>query len=46
MIERATTHMPDKLEIFARSQWPGWDVFGNQVENSIEINYETTHPSK
>lgn len=26
-----------RLELFARRQWPGWDVFGNQVENSIEL---------
>lgn len=26
-----------RLEMFARSQRPGWDVFGNQVENSIQI---------
>lgn len=35
MIERATKHMPDKLEMFARRASRGWDVFGNQVENSI-----------
>ncbi|WP_217358049.1 MT-A70 family methyltransferase [Alteromonas pelagimontana] len=27
-----------RLEMFARTQTPGWDVFGNQVDNSIEIN--------
>jgi N6-adenosine-specific RNA methylase IME4 len=37
LIERATLHMPNKLELFARSKWPNWDVFGNQVENSITI---------
>lgn len=26
-----------KLELFARKETPGWDVFGNQVENSIEL---------
>lgn len=26
-----------RLEMFARQQTPGWDVFGNEVENSIEI---------
>jgi N6-adenosine-specific RNA methylase IME4 len=25
------------LELFAREQRAGWDVFGNQVENSIEL---------
>lgn len=28
---------PDRLELFARRQQPGWDVFGNQVEDSINI---------
>ena len=27
-----------RLEMFARSSANGWDVFGNEVENSIEIN--------
>jgi N6-adenosine-specific RNA methylase IME4 len=26
-----------KLEMFARQKTPGWDVFGNQVEDSIAI---------
>lgn len=26
-----------RLEMFARQQTDGWDVFGNEVENSIEI---------
>ena len=26
------------LELFAREQRPGWDVFGNEVENSIILN--------
>lgn len=37
LIERATVHMPDKLEMFAREHHEGWDVFGNEVENSIEL---------
>lgn len=37
LVERATPHLPNKLEMFARSKWPGWDVFGNQVENSIKL---------
>lgn len=38
MIERATPHLPDKLEMFARgTPASGWDVFGNEVENSIEL---------
>lgn len=27
----------NRLEMFAREHRPGWDVFGNQVTNSIEI---------
>lgn len=26
-----------RLEMFAREHWAGWDVFGDQVENSIKI---------
>lgn len=37
LIERATVHMPDKLEMFARVESPGWEVFGNEVDNSIKI---------
>lgn len=29
-----------RIELFARNQTPGWDVFGNQVENSIKIAEE------
>ena len=27
-----------KLELFARNQFEDWDVFGNEVENSIELS--------
>jgi N6-adenosine-specific RNA methylase IME4 len=37
LIERSTLHMPNKLELFARKESPGWDVFGNEVENSIQL---------
>ena len=39
LIERATAKMPErnKLELFARSETDGWDVFGNEVENSITL---------
>lgn len=37
LIERATLHLPDKLEMFARHESLGWHVFGNQVTNSISI---------
>lgn len=37
LIERAIVKMesPEKLELFARHETGGWDVFGNQVSNSI-----------
>ena len=35
-IERLCGDVP-RLEMFARTQTPGWDVFGNQVDNSILI---------
>lgn len=38
----ATTRLafaePPKLEMFARHATPGWDVFGNEVPDSITIN--------
>lgn len=36
MVEKCFTG--SKLELFARTQADGWDVFGNQVDNSIVIN--------
>lgn len=38
LINRSTPHLPNKLEMFARQPNPGWDLFGLEVENSIEIN--------
>lgn len=35
LIERATEHLPNKLELFAREHHPEWAAFGNQIENSI-----------
>lgn len=35
LIERATLNLGPKLELFAREENDGWDVFGNQVSNSI-----------
>jgi N6-adenosine-specific RNA methylase IME4 len=29
-----------RLEMFARQKAEGWDVFGNEVENSITIKYK------
>ncbi|MBO9592758.1 MAG: hypothetical protein J7599_07590 [Niabella sp.] len=34
MIEAVSPPLP-RLEMFAREQYPGWDVFGDQVANSI-----------
>lgn len=36
MIERVT--VGPRLEMFARRPRKGWDVFGNEVENSIDIS--------
>lgn len=30
----------DKLELFARNKREGWDAWGNEIENSIKINYK------
>jgi len=37
--ERIDSMYPDelKLELFARRTMPGWDVFGNEVKDSIEL---------
>lgn len=37
LIERATPHLPDKLEMFARNKFEGWHCWGNEVNSSIEI---------
>lgn len=37
LIERATPHLQAKLGLFARKESPGWDVFGNEVSNSITL---------
>ncbi len=41
--ERIARLYPDgrRLELFARRQWPGWDVFGNQVAESIVLPKES-----
>lgn len=26
-----------KIELFARQAWPGWDVWGNEVEGDVEL---------
>lgn len=28
---------PKRLELFARRPWPGWDVWGNEVESTITL---------
>ena len=40
LIERVSD--PKRLDMFARSQRQGWDVFGNEVENSIELPQTST----
>lgn len=37
LIERSTPHLINKLELFAREENAGWDVYGNQVSNSIQL---------
>lgn len=37
LIERSTPHLMNKVELFARKETIGWDVFGNEVNNSISI---------
>jgi len=27
----------NKIELFARNKWEGWDVFGNEVESDIQL---------
>lgn len=27
-----------RIELFARESWPGWDCWGNQCENSVEMH--------
>jgi N6-adenosine-specific RNA methylase IME4 len=39
-IDRLFPNMYPRLEMFARETYPGWDVFGNEIMNSIEIPYE------
>jgi N6-adenosine-specific RNA methylase IME4 len=35
MIERISP--PERIELFARERVPGWDAFGNQVKDSVQI---------
>lgn len=37
LIELTAPSDLSKLELFARKQHPGWDVFGNEVSNSIKL---------
>jgi site-specific DNA-methyltransferase (adenine-specific) len=39
VIKRITEMFIDipKIELFARNETPGWDVFGDQVNNSIKL---------
>jgi N6-adenosine-specific RNA methylase IME4 len=40
MIESKYNPEINKLEMFARYSVPGWDVFGNEAPNSIEIDFK------
>jgi N6-adenosine-specific RNA methylase IME4 len=33
-----TVTIPNRIEMFARRSRPGWDVFGNEVDNSISLD--------
>jgi len=37
LIDRATKTLNGKVELFARKETEGWDVFGNEVNNSINL---------
>lgn len=39
LIERATSNMENikRIELFARSKSKGWDTWGNEVKNNIEL---------
>ena len=39
LIERATLSMPfrNRIELFAREKYQGWDVWGNEVESDIDL---------
>lgn len=37
LIERATRSMPDKLELFARERFDGWDAWGDEIVSDITI---------
>ena len=37
LIDRATKTLNGKVELFARKETEGWDVFGNEVNNSIKL---------
>lgn len=39
LIERSTPTLINKLELFARKETAGWDVFGNEVDNSIRLSH-------
>lgn len=39
LIERSITKMPDqnKIELFAREKFPGWDSWGNEIDSDIDF---------
>ena len=36
LIEKATSHLNPKIELFARQRVDGWDSWGNELSNTIE----------
>lgn len=40
LIDRLFPHLQPRLEMFARREREGWDVFGNEVEGSIQLSEE------
>jgi N6-adenosine-specific RNA methylase IME4 len=36
-IGRLYPYAQGRLELFARQQWPGWDVWGNEVESTVRF---------
>lgn len=37
MIDRLWPFLLARLEMFARKRWPGWDVYSDELESSIEL---------
>ena len=41
LIESVSIGLGNKIELFARENSDGWDVWGNEVENSIKLSSKT-----